>query len=545
MSLKLTTSLSQRLVLTPQLRQRIEMLQMTTLELTDLIQQQILENPVLEEVATQEEVGELAEKILDHLANADPGAAPDEPQRLEAAEPELGSPASNGSGDPEAVSSVYVEGEGDSSDGADGEGPDVVAADLSEDSVGDEIVGEEGSRDAFEEIDFGREFQDYLDPGYKTQEIEYKEDAPTFEQFLTRAPSLADHLEWQLHMSPIAEEICEAAISVIGNLDADGRLNATNEEIAAMGPWGVETVEIARQSVMHLDPVGCGARDVRECLLVQLEVRGESDRLAARLIGEHLSELQQHKLPHLAKQINTDVDTLLDELQFIRTLDPYPGRRYSSEEPILISPEIYIEKLDEADEEYIIYFADDGSPRLRVSQQYQQMLGKPDVSNETKSFIREKMRSAVDLLRNIEHRRQTIYKVVESIVHRQQDFLDKGVQYIKPMMLKDIAEDIGMHLSTVSRVVNRKYAHTPQGVIELRRFFTEGMMNEDGEEISTRIIKLKIKKLIEEEDSHNPITDDQVVKILIKDGIKLSRRTVAKYRDQMSIPGSRERRAVV
>lgn len=543
MSLKLTTSLSQRLVLTPQLRQRIEMLQMTTLELTDLIQQQILENPVLEEVATQEEVGELAEKILDHLASADPGAAPDQPQRLEAAEPELGSPSSNGSGDVEGMS-TYAEGDVEG-DGGPGEGHEIAAADLSEDSVGDEIVGEEGSRDAFEEIDFGREFQDYLDPGYKTQEIEYKEDAPTFEQFLTRAPSLADHLEWQLHMSPIAEDICEAAISVIGNLDADGRLNATNEEIAAMGGWSGETVEEARQAVMHLDPVGCGARDVRECLLVQLEVKGESDRLAARLISEHLSELQQHKLPNLAKQINSDVDTLLNELQFIRTLDPYPGRRYSSEEPILISPEIYIEKLDEADDEYIIYFADDGSPRLRVSQQYQQMLGKSDVSNETKSFIREKMRSAVDLLRNIEHRRQTIYKVVESIVHRQQEFLDKGVQYIKPMMLKDIAEDIGMHLSTVSRVVNRKYAHTPQGVIELRRFFTEGMMNEDGEEISTRIIKLKIKKLIEEEDSHNPITDDQVVKILIKDGIKLSRRTVAKYRDQMSIPGSRERRAVV
>jgi RNA polymerase sigma-54 factor len=540
MSLKLTTSLSQRLVLTPQLRQRIEMLQMTTLELTDLIQQQILENPVLEEVVTQEEVGELAEKILDHLASADPGAAPDEPQRLESIEPEIGSPSSNGSGD--AISTTYTESEGD---GSEGEGHEVAGADLSEDSVGDEIVGEEGARDAFEEIDFGREFQDYLDPGYKTQEIEYKEDAPTFEQFLTRPPSLADHLEWQLHMSPIEGEICEAAISVIGNLDADGRLNATNQEIAAMGGWTEEIVEKARQAVMHLDPVGCGARDVRECLLVQLEVKGESDRLAARLIADHLPDLQQHKLPHLAKQISSDVDTLLNELQFIRTLDPYPGRRYSAEEPILISPEIYIEKLDEDDDEYVIYFADDGSPRLRVSQQYQQMLGKTDVSNETKSFIREKMRSAVDLLRNIEHRRQTIYKVVESIVHRQKEFLDHGVQYIKPMMLKDIAEDIGMHLSTVSRVVNRKYAHTPQGVIELRRFFTEGMMNEDGEEISTRIIKLKIKKLIEEEDSHNPITDDQVVKILIKDGIKLSRRTVAKYRDQMSIPGSRERRAVV
>ncbi|MBC8029645.1 MAG: RNA polymerase factor sigma-54 [Pyrinomonadaceae bacterium] len=533
MSLKLTTSLSQRLVLTPQLRQRIEMLQMTTLELTDLIQQQLLENPVLEEVASQEEVGELAEKILDHLASSDEGAAPDAP-RIEASESEMGSPSSNGSGELD-LSTVSTGAEGEASEYATGESNE----------AGDDHVGDEGPRDPFEEIDFGREFQDYLDPGYKTQEIEYKEDAPTFEQFLTRPPSLADHLEWQLHMSPIEDEVCNAAISVIGNLDADGRLNATNEEIAAMGGWTVEVVEVARQEVMRLDPVGCGARDVRECLLVQIEILGENDRLAATLIQNHLADLQQHKLPHLAKQIGSDVDTLLTELEFIRTLDPYPGRRYSSEEPVLISPEIYIEKLDKDDEDYVIYFSDDGSPRLRVSQQYQQMLGKTDVSNETKSFIREKMRSAVDLLRNIEHRRQTIYKVVESMVHRQKDFLDHGVQHIKPMMLKDIAEDIGMHLSTVSRVVNRKYAHTPQGVLELRRFFTEGMMNEDGEEISTRIIKLKIKKLIEEEDSHSPITDDQVVKILIKDGIKLSRRTVAKYRDQMSIPGSRERRAVV
>ncbi|MEP6635650.1 MAG: RNA polymerase factor sigma-54 [Acidobacteriota bacterium] len=534
MSLKLTTSLSQRLVLTPQLRQRIEMLQMTTLELSDLIQQQLLENPVLEEVATQEEAQELAEKILDHLASAD--TAVDEP-RVEAHEPELGSPSSNGSGDTEGLTATYNEGDG-------GETDEHGTADLSEDSIGDDIVGEDAARDAFDEIDFGREFQDYLDPGYKTQEVEYKEDAPTFEQFLTRAPSLADHLEWQLHLSPIESEVCDAAICVIGNLDADGRLNATNEEIAAMAEWVEETVEAARQAVMRLDPVGCGARDVRECLLVQLEVRGESDRLAAKLISEHLPDLQQHKLPNLSKQIGIEIDALLEELQFIRTLEPYPGRRYSSEEPILISPEIYIEKLDEDDEEYVIYFADDGSPRLRISQQYQQMLSQPNTTSETKSFIREKVRSAVDLLRNIEHRRQTIYKVVESMVNRQKDFLDKGVQHIKPMMLKDIAEDIGMHLSTVSRVVNRKYAHTPQGVIELRRFFTEGMMNEDGEEVSTRIIKLQIKKLIEEEDSHNPITDDQVVKILAKGGMKLSRRTVAKYRDQMHIPGSRERRAV-
>lgn len=533
MSLKLTTSLSQRLVLTPQLRQRIEMLQMTSLELTDLIQQQLLENPVLEEVPSQEEVREIAEKVLDHLASADAANSFEEP----GGEGEAPAVSTNGSsGDAEVVASLTH---------SDGEGGEAIAAG----EHGDDAVSEDGGtgeeqRDAFEEIDFGREFQDYLDPGYKTQEIEYKEDAPTFEQFLTRPPSLAEHLEWQLHMTTLEPEVVDAAIAVIGNLDADGRLHATNEEMAALEKCPEEIVENARQSVMRLDPVGCGARDVKECLLVQLEVRGESDRLATRLITDHFADLQQHRLPHLSKQIGIDVETLLEELQFIRTLDPYPGRRYSSDEPILISPEIYIEKLDENDHDYVIYFADDGSPRLRVSAQYQQMLSQ-GVSNETKSFIREKMRSAVDLLRNIEHRRQTIYKVVESIVRRQKDFLDHGVQHIKPMMLKDIAEDIGMHLSTVSRVVNRKYAHTPQGVIELRRFFTEGMLNEDGEEVSTRIIKLQIKKLIEEEDSRNPITDDQVVKILAKDGIKLSRRTVAKYRDQMSIPGSRERRAVV
>ena len=535
MSVRLTTSLSQRLVLTPQLRQRIEMLQMTSLELTELIQQQLTENPVLEEVATQEEARELAEKILDHMASG--GELENlEAQRVEGTAPEIGEPSSNGSGEIEIESFAapgveHETGAGDVEAVA-GEAGDETSADA------------DASRDPFEEVDFGREFQDYLDPGYKTQEFEYKEDAPTFEQFLTKAPSLSEHLEWQLHMDSEEGDVCNAAEVVIGNLDEDGRLNATNEEIAGLGGWSEEVVEQARKVVMRLEPVGCGARDVRECLLAQLEARGETERLANQLIRDHLSELQQHKLPHLSKQIGIDLETLAAELQFIRTLDPYPGRRYTSEEPVLISPEIYIEKLEE-NGEYVIYFADDGSPRLRINPTYQSMLSQGTTTKETRNFIKEKMRSAVDLLRNIEHRRQTIYRVVESIVNRQREFLDKGVEYIKPMMLKDIAEDIGMHLSTVSRVVNRKYAHTPQGVIELRRFFTEGMLNEDGEEVSTRIIKLKIKKLIEEEDSHNPITDDQVVKILVKDGIKLSRRTVAKYRDQMHIPGSRERRAVV
>src|SRR5437763_2230854 len=275
MSVRLTTSLSQRLVLTPQLRQRIEMLQMTALELTDLIQQQMLENPVLEEVTTQEEAQELAEKIIDHLAS-------EASNNLDAPTAEAGeyeAASANGSGDLESAT-TYV---------ADAEPSPVGEAGATE--FEEDGGTDEAARDSFEEIDFGREFQDYLDPGYKTQEFEYKEDGPTFEQFLTRPPSLAEHLEWQLHLNPIPNEICEAALCVIGNLDGDGRLSATNEEIAAMGNWPNELVEEARQVVMRLDPVGCGARDVRECLLVQLEVLGESERLSARLISEHLTDL--------------------------------------------------------------------------------------------------------------------------------------------------------------------------------------------------------------------------------------------------------------
>ena len=207
-----------------------------------------------------------------------------------------------------------------------------------------------------------------------------------------------------------------------------------------------------------------------------------------------------------------------------------------------VAPEVYVEKVDD---DYLVYFVDDGSPRLRISPTYHKLVDQPETTKETRDFIKEKVRSAVDLMRNIEHRRQTIYRVVECIVDRQRDFLDKGVEFIKPMMLKDVAEDIGMHLSTISRVVNRKYAHTPQGVIELRRFFSEGMMNEDGEEVSTRILKLRIKKMVEDENTKKPLTDDEIAKILIKEGVKLSRRTVAKYRDQMQIPGSRERKTMI
>jgi RNA polymerase sigma-54 factor len=511
------------MILTPQLRQRIEMLQMTSMELSELIEQEVTANPLLEEVQPGEEVKEISDNILDQNADGnyetfENGHEPSSELTAHAAD-EL-------AGTAEPLSD-FAQIEADAAPAGDTDAPDETAG--------------EGS-DAFEEIDFGREFQEYLDPGYKTQEFEYKEDAPSFEQFLSHTETLSEHLEWQLHLQECSGTVEKVAIFIIGNLDNDGRLTVSPEDISEMMSCSPETVDEARQLVMNLEPVGCGAVDVKECLLVQLEAMGEGNTLSVELVRDHLEDLQPHRLNHLAKETGRGLEELAAEIEVIKTLDPYPGRRYAGEEAMFVAPEVYIEKIDE---EYVIYFTDDGSPRLRISPTYHQMLDQGDTSKETKDFIKDRMRSAVDLLRNIEHRRQTIYRVVECIVDRQRDFLDKGVEHIKPMMLKDVAEDIGMHLSTISRVVNRKYAHTPQGVIELRRFFSEGMMNEDGEEVSTRILKLRIKKLVEEEDSKSPLTDEQIAKVLSKEGVKLSRRTVAKYRDQMHIAGSRERKTVI
>lgn len=493
------------------------MLQMTSMELSELIEQELVANPILEEVLPGDEVQEISDNILDQ--NAD------------------GHDETFINGAAGGLNEHADSGEAYTADAPSENGLHDAASDF---EAGDDSHTEQA--DSFEEIDYGREFQDYLDPGYRTQEIEYKDDAPSFEQFLSHTESLSEHLEWQLHMLDLTSRELDAALAIIGNLDPDGRLTASIDEIAEMAECDVECAEKARQAVMNLEPVGCGAFDVRECLLVQLKANGEGDSLAAELVQNHLEDLQPHRLQHLSKDTGLDVHELNDEINKIRILDPYPGRRYAADESVFVAPEVYIEKIEG---DYVIYFTDDGSPRLRISPTYHHLLDQSETSKEAKDFIKDKVRSAVDLLRNIEHRRQTIYRVVECIVERQREFLDKGVEYIKPMMLKDVAEDIGMHLSTISRVVNRKYAHTPQGVIELRRFFSEGMMNEEGEEVSTRILKLRIKKMIEEEDTKKPLTDEQIAKVLSKEGVKLSRRTVAKYRDQMNIAGSRERKTVI
>ncbi|MCI0337729.1 MAG: RNA polymerase factor sigma-54 [Acidobacteria bacterium] len=532
----LSTQLSQRLVLTPQLRQRIEMLQMTKLELSDLVTQQLNENPVLEELSPEEVA------VSPDLANVDFSETPRNLINGSTEIPENPTSSVEPATSYDMSLSAAEQGESEAGYGMNsGEFTQAPSEGMREAENVEAREPEIGERDSFEEIDFGSTFEEYLDPGYRTVEKEIKE-APSFEQFLSSEQSLAEYLNWQLRLTITTPEVLEAAEAIIGNMTDDGFIDGAIEEIAAIGPWPMETVEKALEIIQQFDPTGVGAHDLRECLLLQLSYYGYGDRLAARMIRDHFPQLQNHKLPDLAKELGVSVEQVALELKLIRQLDPHPGRKYAPRDAHYIEPEVYIEKIED---EYVIRFNDDGLPQLRINRQYRQMMENKETSKETRDYIKDRFRSAVDLLKNIEHRKQTIYKVCERIVERQRDFLDKGVEYLKPMMLKDISEDIGMHLSTVSRVVNGKYAHTPQGVIELRRFFTEGMVNDEGEEVSTRIIKLKIKKMIEAEEPREPLTDDQIAARLAQEGQKLSRRTVAKYRDQMKIPGSRERRQVV
>ncbi|MFL6275067.1 MAG: RNA polymerase factor sigma-54 [Blastocatellia bacterium] len=515
----LTTSLQQRLVLTPQMRQRIELLAMTKLELSDMVTTEMSANPVLEEVA--------------------PGDGPDEHTTISDDMAAIDATTADYAG-AEANKAGPVDGQAmsDFTTSAETATVNAVEAPIS----GEAEVEPERERDPFQEIDFGETWEQYLDPGYKTHEYEAKDDV-SFENMLTRRQSLYEQLIEQLHLTDVPEDVRSAGEAIIGNLDDNtGFLDATLDEIAAMGPWPIETVERALHIVQRLDPVGVAARDVRESLLIQLDVRGMGETLAARMVRDHFESLQTHKLPELAKTLGVPLEQVIAEMEIIKQLDPKPGRKYSAEEAQPVVPEVTIEKVGDS---YVIRFEDEGMPHLRINRTYRQMMESKDATKETRDYIKERFRSAVDLLKNIEHRRQTIYRVCQSIVERQQEFLDKGIEYLRPMMLKDVAEDIGMHLSTVSRVVNRKYVNTPQGVYELRRFFTEGMKSDSGEDVSTRVLKLQIKKMIEAEDPHHPITDDEIAKRLAKQGVKMSRRTVAKYRDQMRIPGSRERRAIV
>ena len=607
---RLNLRIAQRQVLTPGLVQMVSVLALNKLELKEMINAEMVENPVLEEV-------EESAVTIEEMAGR-------EAERERSAE---------------------------------------------EVATANERVDKD-AKDPFDEIDFGSYFQDYLDPGFRTASSFEEYDRPSFENFLSQPSTLTDHLEWQLGSMVLAAEVRMAADQVVGNLNEDGYLTATDEELVeslleTLGParaepipferglkgrpeWeahrsakdaGLEaaasgtgpafngaghigerskvlsTVQEARAIVNNLDPVGVGARDLRECLLVQIaahrresemvrkradartldrasglsheladdeaaeagrdagpvshpvehsagngagprkvqawsdaardvaerEESGDSDvfEIAAHIVANHLALLQKKDMRELTRSCGRGAEEVQAAVDLIRTLDPRPGQRYNLSETRLIEPDVAFVKRDG---EVVVLMNEEEMPTLRLSRAYRRMLREKTTEKDVREYVKERYRSAIQLLRNIELRKNTIVRTCEAIVRRQAEFLERGEQGLKPMMIKEVAEEIGVHPSTVSRAVANKYVHTSQGVYELRYFFTEGVNGPEGGNLPLVLLKHRVKKLIEDEDPRNPLTDDRIAAELQRQGIRVTRRTVAKYREDMQIPSTHQRR---
>ena len=571
---KLNLKVSQRQVLTPGLVQMVSVLALNKLELKEMINTEMVENPVLEEL--DESTVSLAERA---------GLEGDRERSAE----------------------------------------DVAAA------------NEKVEKDPFDEIDFGSYFQDYLDPGFRTASNFEEYDKPSFENFLSQPSTLSDHLAWQLGSLTLSPLVAAAAELIVGNLDENGYLTATDEELArllvqysdplpsepipfergarirGMLRWeepsllensdgagrdhsldiaasadeelqpALVAVQEARTIVNYLDPVGVGARDLRECLLIQISAQlGEaaivlrrrqataerkavsdenfgyqtevsadtappdngSDRedvfsIAIHIVTNCLPLLQKKDMRELTRSCGRTADEVNAAVEFIRTLDPRPGQRYNQSETRLIEPDVAFVKRDD---QYVVVVNEEDMPTLRLNQGYRKMLQQKKTEKDVKEYVKERYKSAIQLLRNIEQRKNTIVRTCEVIVQRQTEFLEHGVNALKPMMIKEVAEEIGVHPSTVSRAVANKYVHTSQGVFELRFFFSEGVNGPEGGDLPLVLLKRKVKKLIEEEDERKPLTDDQLAAELQRQGIQVTRRTVAKYREDMQIPSTHQRR---
>ncbi len=447
-------------------------------------------------------------------------------------------------------------------------------------------------RDPFEEVDFGSFFNDYLDPGYRSNtEIESIE-KPSFENFLSKPTTLTDHLMWQLGAMHVKDDVLAAAELIIGNLSDDGYLLASDEELLELAAgslsvldggakleqeltadggqsvvspkltakpespskplFGRDALHEAIEIVRQMDPVGVAARDLRECLLAQLKdlMRVHDDRGgepdmpelledAMVIADKHLHLLQNKQIREIGRAMSKSMERVERCVALIRTLDPKPGLRYNIPETRLIEPDVAIIKQGD---EYLVVMNDDDLPQLRLNPTYKKLLSKDGNEKDVRTYVKERYKSAIQLIKNIEQRKQTILKVCYAIIGRQAEFLDFGIDYLKPMMIKEVAEEIGVHPSTVSRAVASKYAHTPQGVFELRYFFSESVNGPEGGATSLLILKRRVKKLIEEEDPARPLTDEQITRILQSQGIQVTRRTVAKYREDMKIPSTHQRR---
>ena len=537
LSPRLQIRVQQKQILTPGLVQMVSLLQLNRLELKDMIQAEISQNPVLEESGEGGE--ELTPEELQPLLEAERLADPADQSILD---------VTSGPVEVDVSDGAYTTSEGLDSAAVAAASAQVEAASiLPVDGAGDAVAGTAAPEtpeapaqaDPFDEIDFGSYFDDYLDPGYKSPASENVE-KPSFETFLSSPVTLSDHLHSQLALLALSEEVRDAADGVVGNLDENGYLLSTPEEMAAEGGNSLEDVKEAVRMVQTLDPAGVAASDLRECLLLQLESRNGKNGLAWQIVSDHLKLVETRQTKELARLLRRPLEHIQIALDVIKHLDPRPGLRYSGPGARQVEPDVYISK---DGDDYLIQVSDDDVPQLRLNPQYRRMLDREqEPSREVRSYIKERYASAIQLMKNIEQRKQTILRVCQSVVRRQMDFLEFGIDHLKPMMIKEIAEEIGVHPSTVSRAVSNKYAHTPQGVYELRYFFSEAVQGPGGGATPLLILKRRVKKMIEEEDPMHPLTDEQITERLQAEGIEVTRRTVAKYREDMRIPSTHQRR---
>ncbi len=415
------------------------------------------------------------------------------------------------------------------------DGVDAAESNETEDSLPEVNVEDDVRR---EDVDWEAYLGEY-NTGWAETPYDGRE-FPSFENFTAQKPNLTSHLEWQLQMGNLSEEEQEIGEHIIGNLDADGYLKTTVEEVSQVTERSRDEVEGVLDVIQRFDPVGVAARDTRECLLIQLRLHGWRKSLSEAIVRDYMDKLENRNYDHIARGLGVTVDEVAEAVSVIISMDPRPGRRLSDEETVYISPDIYVFKVGD---DYEIVLNEDGLPKLRINSFYRDVLmSKGAYGDSTKEYIQDKLKSAAWLIKSIHQRQRTIYRVTESIIRFQHLFLDRGIAFLKPLVLRDVAEDIQMHESTISRVTTNKYVHTPQGVFELKYFFNSAISGPDGESMASESVKQRIRDLIKGEDKKRPHSDQEVAEILKNDGINVARRTVAKYRETMGILPSRRRR---
>lgn len=501
MKLRLDLKLSQRLIMTPQLQQAIKLLQLSRLELQQSLQQHLIENPLLEELATEVEEAE--------------EAAPEQNQE----DMPLASPTSEAPTESERTSESA-------------ENPEELSA---------------GS------------WEDYFDSDIRRGDSEYssssQDEFPSYEQTVAKTASLEDHLLWQLSLSGLSERDKEIGRLIIGNLDDDGYLRISLDELVSDTPYSAQETEAVLKDIQGFDPTGVAARDLSECLLLQLGFlhRSSVGSLGARpggvkgavvegIILHHLKDLEKRQYARIAKALNVELEEVFQATKLIEALEPKPGRPFSNTQNYVIVPDVFVVKNEG---EWQVLLNDDGLPRMRISPYYKQLMGSGQSgSAETKAYLDDKLRAAQWVIRSIEQRNKTIVKVVSSIVKFQEAFFEHGIQYLKPLVLKQVAEDIGMHESTISRVTANKYMYCPQGMLELKFFFSAGLQRADqpSDMLSSVTVREMIRKMVAEEDAKKPLKDEEIAARLRTQQVMIARRTVAKYRAEDNIPSANQRK---